>query len=133
MAASPFAIPSVFRFERLFVPQMGQGPQIAADGKDHIATPAPIAPGRPALGGIFFPAKGHTPVPASPGRNFYQRLISKFLHFLGNSGQLDPQIIKSKFNHEGANGEYRMKKRKLPLYFPGSMVKFPSSGMRRTG
>jgi hypothetical protein len=80
MAATALPIPSVFRFKGLFVAQMGQSPQVPADGEYHIPASAPVAPGGPAFRNVFFPPKSRTAVPAGPGGNFDQRFVSKFPH-----------------------------------------------------
>jgi hypothetical protein len=60
---------------------MREGTQIPAHREYHIAAPAPIAPGGPAFGDIFFPAERHTAITAGTGRHFDQRLIGKFFQF----------------------------------------------------
>jgi hypothetical protein len=120
----PLAIPAVLGLKRLFIPKMGQGPEVMADFKDHIPPSAPIAPRRASQGNVLFPAKGGTAVPAGTRRDLYKRFIGKFYHDLcrvygyrGNTKQRaypEQPVTHSRFLAGAAFGILFYKKSRLP-------------------
>jgi hypothetical protein len=89
MPLGSLAVPAVFRSEKLFVPQMGQGPQVMTHLKDNIAAPPAVSSIGPPPGHVLFPAETDTTISTLPRRDFNQRFIGKFLHYhkiLKNTG-----------------------------------------------
>jgi hypothetical protein len=61
---------------------MGQGSEVPAYGKNHIASPTPVSAGRPAMGHKFFPPEGNAAVSPLPGSDFYYGFICELLHVI---------------------------------------------------